>query len=321
MRILVSPGSGLFITGFMSSSLWIIVFYGFAGYFSWCPPKVRMNPTIILFTFIYAILFLMNYTFVNSVGRTDYHYLESYYMITMLPFIVLLPRKPRLLLMLFIFGMLILAGKRAGLVAYSSAILVYILMEGTGLTGKVNTIVFSIIVIFFSLIIANFIFPDKITFLIDRFSSIESDGGSGRDVAYEKIFIALTRLDFKDLLIGHGHDAVVSSNINGGFSAHNEFLEMGWDYGLIGLGLYIAILICIISYARNKSFPKQMRVGLALSATIMFVLSMTSHLVLYTTYVMNLAAFWGYIIAYKSLNTNRLYQKGINKISGYLIHS
>ena len=78
-------------------------------------------------------------------------------------------------------------------------------------------------------------------------------------------------------------------------SAHNDFLEVMYDFGLVGLLFYVLIHLSLIKWTirlfRNGSpfaFP------VLISYVCFFVMSMVSHLILYPTYFGLLTAFWAY---------------------------
>lgn len=293
-------GNELWITCFIYSSLWIVLYLGFCGLFTLNFYSIDMKRVTITFFILYAALFLFNYMTNISLGLNKRALIESYFIITLLPFVILLPKRLRFTLLILSFGFIILASKRTGLITFSAAILTYILLSGEGFSGKLNTFVTSIFLCIVGILAASYIFPEKFNYIIERFSSISEDGGSGRDRAFEVIFNKFLQTNDWDFIIGHGHNMVAVNKINLGYSAHNEFLEMAWDYGIVGLISYILILIYVLSMVNLKYLPKNIRIGLGVSATIMFCLSMTSHLVLFTTYVINLLAFWGYVTAFIS---------------------
>ena len=83
---------------------------------------------------------------------------------------------------------------------------------------------------------------------LDRF---EDSSGSGRAQIYTKIFDGVMRSSFGSLLFGHGFYATSdytkqSLEFNIAVVAHNDWLEVAYDFGLVGLILYLSILLSIL---------------------------------------------------------------------------
>ena len=93
--------------------------------------------------------------------------------------------------------------------------------------------------------------------------------------------------------MGHGFDTVLE-NSPLQLSAHCDFLEVLYDYGICGMILYLAF------YRRLWSgFIKLYRQGSELAAPmgftfiVAFVVSLFSHLVIFPTYFLGFCLFWG----------------------------
>lgn len=298
IRACIDPSGDMWINRILTPTIWILLYFGYAGFFMCYDKYIPLNKKVIVVFIIYSFLFLKNLISANIIGVTNWHFIESYYLITLIPFIILLPNKTRISLTVIMFALLLFAGKRTGLVVYMASILTWMLFSGQGLSKKVKTISLFIIIGICSLLLANSLFPEKLDFIISRFTELKEDGGSGRDTIYEVIFKRIFETDGIDFIFGHGYNAVSKSNLNNGLSAHNEFLEMAWDYGILGVILYSILIIQLFIWSRKKMFPETIRIALIVSATIMLFMSLTSHLVLYSTYVLNLVAFWGFATAY-----------------------
>jgi O-antigen ligase len=78
----------------------------------------------------------------------------------------------------------------------------------------------------------------------DRFSQLEYDNGSGRSDIYNKLLDEIEHSDFINLIFGHGYNAVTKNIF--GHPAHNDFLEILYDFGLIPLLVFILIFLIII---------------------------------------------------------------------------
>lgn len=145
----------------------------------------------------------------------------------------------------------------------------------------------------------------------DRFSSIEEDGGSGRDRVFEDVIYRFNNFGFEDQIFGRGYNMVRIEDTQTfvPISAHNDFLEVLYDYGYIGITIFVLIHLSIIilgikRYRRNSSDS----IAIIVSYICFFIMSMVSHLMIYPTYIAFLASFWGYA-TYKEKASEKLNHK------------
>lgn len=139
-------------------------------------------------------------------------------------------------------------------------------------------------------------------YISERFEQAEEDGGSGRIVIYESAINQYMSLPLSNMLVGIGFDGVRNHfNINEGndeehnASAHNDFLEMLCDFGIVGLLLYSVVIINLLRMTKKcKRASKTLYVANVAGLVVFFIMSMVSHLFLYGTYFGYLAIIWGF---------------------------
>lgn len=133
------------------------------------------------------------------------------------------------------------------------------------------------------------------TDILARFANLDEDGGSGRGEIYSWVWDRIDAASLQQILAGRGANAVARDNA--GTSAHNDFLEIAYDYGMIGLLLYLSLYVCIFSTLFHLARTRSKFTGpWAASIGIFITLSMLSHLVFIPTYVALLGVFWGYVL-------------------------
>ncbi len=146
---------------------------------------------------------------------------------------------------LALYGILILlAGKRSVFIAYIICVIIYlsfVLLSNrnkrkVGVSLKRFAFISIVFVVIF-VILSNF--SSQFEYIMNRFQNIEDDGGSGRDVIYAALFGDVSSSDFLSLFWGHGYYAVLNRFQIG---AHNDFLEIFYDYGIVALLLYLLLL-------------------------------------------------------------------------------
>ena len=126
-----------------------------------------------------------------------------------------------------------------------------------------------------------------------RFSVISATGGNGRTDIWMNVLEKMKGSSFSTLLFGHGFNSVKDSF---GISAHNDFLECYYDFGLIGIIMYLGIVIYIgksLLIAKTKKIYEY-PVFLGFYSGFI-VLSAFSHVFLYAFVSIPLYFFLGYL--------------------------
>lgn len=155
------------------------------------------------------------------------------------------------------------------------------------------------------------------SYLVSRFESIQEDKGSNRLDIYAVVWDKITISSNSEILLGHGYNSVMRNNASGeGKSAHNDFLEILYDYGILGFILYVAIIISVIRLTlrvKRDNRNSSLFVPMAMSVFILLVVSMFSHLAIYPMYYIYLTCFWGMIAGrvqyHKVRNSNNSFAK------------
>lgn len=234
---------------------------------------------------IMAVLLVYQYTkvfsFMNIFGD-DSHLISSYYILYMLPLVLLVKQKKWKIVAILIAMVVILSSlKRSGVVALVMGVMAYVVIDmylSKKLTPKV--IIGGLIVL--ALFTAIFIYYGSMgeQSLFDRFENIGNDNGSGRTLVWDVTSKMISKLDMGSLLVGNGYNTVVvNSPIN--LSAHNDFLEVTFDYGIIGLVFYVGALFCTIYYAiKMISGKSPYAPSMCMLIVIFLIQSLISHIVI-----------------------------------------
>jgi O-antigen ligase len=127
----------------------------------------------------------------------------------------------------------------------------------------------------------------------------KEDITNGREYIYTITWEMIVKSTNTQLILGHGHNAVRRDSPLE-ISAHNDYLEIIYDYGIIALILYLGLWIYVIKqfffhYRNNTVYF----VPYALSICIFAVMSVVSQLVVYVSYFLYLVMFWAIVQAAK----------------------
>lgn len=227
---------------------------------------------------------------------------EIYYLILILPWIFLFNGKHynviKILLLVLILWLTFYSLKRTAMVAVGFAFFAYLLALLKQRKLKVST-VFGISVLF--IVSYNLLLSVNAEFggrIFERFGDMESDQGSGRIDIYKDVIEAVNNFDIGHFMFGGGRGNI--GKYTHGYSAHNEFLEVLFSWGVIGLILYIIFLVKLfVMFIRSDKHLNIYPLKVA-SLGIFIAMSITSHLVIYPYLFCILTSFWGYCLCYKN---------------------
>lgn len=130
--------------------------------------------------------------------------------------------------------------------------------------------------------------------MIQRFEEVSDDGGSGRVDIWTNALNRQKETDAVGWIMGRGYNGTLHDL---GGTAHNDFIEVLFDFGFIGLLVYGALHLCLLKHLvrlvvrRSENGP-----SFAAAYMIFLVMSMVSHLIIYPTFVIYIMAFFATLI-------------------------
>lgn len=193
---------------------------------------------MIITFFILILLFYRGVVMYRSSIFEDLSLMASvYYIMCIFPIVLaVIPGKWKLLFILVLAMVLLMSGKRAGMIAFVLSVLVYWNGGNSKRKKWINFIFFCILVL-----VVVYVFPyiDSIYELrtIDRLNSLGEDGGSGRNARWMACINAIANSNFVELVFGHGMGAAWR-DLRG--EIHNDFLSVFYEYGVLAFIFYIA---------------------------------------------------------------------------------
>lgn len=143
---------------------------------------------------------------------------------------------------------------------------------------------------------------DTFSHLVSRFANIVEDGGSGRTDVYKVTWNMIISSDLLSLIFGHGWNMVIRDSPLS-LSAHNDFLECLYDFGIFGFVLFLKLIHGLIKYV-HIIHDNRFYAPFAASIVLLITTSTFAHVVIYTSYFSILAMFWS--IAIHSSKNSRL---------------
>ena len=242
--------------------------------------------------FYIAVIFLMLcialqyknlYSVANLIGDEGSHIGVSYFPLFVLP-ILLIPssRIVRYASIALTTIIIISSIKRGGMIALGASLIVYILtkqfVKGRGKISLIITLLIIVLVMGGGLY---YLSESTDNDIIERFESLSDDGGSDRDILWIDTYHNILNRDLGDRMVGNGYRSAQKVSILQ-LPAHNDVLEIWYDWGGIGLVLYGIAFISLCLYTwrmiRRKS---RYAPHMAMAITIYFIISMISIVILY----------------------------------------
>ena len=277
---------------FTSMTLWIYIYLAFYTC-SFYNNSLGNPRTLLLLSVLFFLLLLVNY-FAGVQIKDTYAYIESYFLITILPLAYLLESRKISNSILFLAVVAsVLSGKRTGAIACMIVLVIYVISNHKSIQARILAFLKLLALVVCGYFVLSTLLGTRFDLLVDRLMALSDDGGSGRDQVFALVLNDFYKSGFFQTVFGHGYNSVINSPSSLGYSAHNEFLETLYDYGLIGILLYISIFIVLWRNFR-KLKDKKIKTAYMMSILIFFINSMFSHQILYTTNIIMLCAFWGY---------------------------
>lgn len=235
---------------------------------------------IIVGMLIIAYFFLLNWRFVNAGG--EYHMGTAYWILFLLPVLLYTPHKWLRYAGVVLVGAVLFASfKRGGIMAFGLGLFAYLLVKEVFIGRKISKLMYFVIALI--ALAAVFLVVDNAldNLFTERFLSIKDDGGSGRDQVWATTWQMIQQSDFENLLFGHGYKSVLTDSPLG-LSAHNDFLECIYDFGLFGSLFYLMLHISLIRQIfRNIRLRNSEAAIMAFTYTFFLVLSLISHVLIF----------------------------------------
>ena len=285
---------GVFTT-FLRSTYWCWIY--FITYCIFTETRIK-EQQIDNYLIIITLMFCLSF-FYNHFTRNAFEILEGdnsvFYPLMFLPWIATSTSTTKRWIMLILVAICsIIALKRSGVIIISSVLVILYFRDFLYKNKNLKQWILGIAVIISCILVYQF-FSSSLLDVSQRFEMIEDDGGNGREMIYEDVIERYTSSDIVSQLFGKGYNSVTGTDKTRALSAHNDFLEVLYDFGAIGFVCYLLIHLSLITWTirlfRRRSpisFP------VLVSYVCFIVMSMVSHLILYPTYFGLLVSFWAY---------------------------
>ena len=234
---------------------------------------------IIVGMLIIAYFFLINWRYANAIG--EFHMGSAYWSLFLFPVLLYTPHKWLRYAGLALVGAVLFASfKRGGILAFGCGLFAYLFVKEILIGRKISKLMYFVIALFALATIFLVVDNALDNLFTERFLNIKNDGGSNRDQVWATTWQMIQQSDFENLLFGHGYDSV-RTNSPLGLSAHNDFLECIYDFGLFGSLFYFMLHISLIRQIfRNTRLRNPEAAIMAFTYSFFLILSLMSHVLI-----------------------------------------
>lgn len=228
----------------------------------------------------------------------------GYLFVALLPAVVLFKDRIHLQYALLIFCMLfIVLGMKRGAILVGGTSLIYFLYFNYKYNkiSKEKVIFFTLLIAVVGFFIVQYMM-DTSDFFQSRIIETKEGQSSGRDDMYAHFWSHFTNeTDMFKFFFGNGANATLNIGIN---YAHNDWLELAINQGVLGLVVYAIYWLCFWSTIRSVKHNRTAKLVLTLTFISFFIKTMFS--MSYTGYSMMACSVFGYYLAHCS-DTEELY--------------
>lgn len=229
---------------------------------------------------------------------------DIYYIFLYFPWLMLLRGGGINYLSVIGFGLVVIfAAKRGAFLAYILSSAMFFGVKNFVAKNR-NEIIFLLFAPFILLLVIFVVYRlsgDSFNFLIDRFSNIETDQGSGRVEMWSYVLDRFGDGSFFNKIFGTGYYGIRNALILGDFeelSPHNDFLQILYNYGIVGFFIHILIYVYSFAFQRKLIIRKSAYAPVfALMLTIYFLMMMVSTIFNAPGFSFTLLSFFGFILA------------------------
>lgn len=279
---------GFLFSGDLSSTLHfemfknvLMTFLLFYPFYYFANLGVLKSKNLVCFLMIMIPVFVLSYYYSEEElllsGKVVNN--TSYYFVSLIPFVFLIKRNQLLsfISMLVLMFFIIQGSKRGALISGSIGTLFFLYYK-LRMVPKKNRIRAYLVIILALIGIVYYAYHVYITneYLVRRINSMSIDNSSGRNTIYTSVFNSWLNTDsIINLLFGFGFASSLSLSGSGHY-AHNDWLELLSNFGLLGVFIYGSLFYFSIKSMKSKEWMIDKRIVLLTVISIWIFTSLIS---------------------------------------------
>ena len=264
------------ITSFMNIVMVAVI--AIVGYICVLPNDRRLIDVIVsIYIFIMSIMYILQVIHGRYVSQSA-AINSIYYVVVLLPYVLVMREKSlKIFDSLIIVLISLVSFKSTAIMIVIFVALLFYLSNKKQVTLKAFTLPIVLIIVY--VLVSLFLYS---LYGIDVYNTFVlanlQDGGNGRVDIWADVIRRFQNNSLIDKLFGVGYEGVSKTSVMMfNYSAHNDFLEILFDYGIFGLVLFVATIIGqikeLVLMHKNKYEYRVLFAGLLIEALILFVFS------------------------------------------------
>lgn len=277
----------------------------------------QLKTFILLLAMVYVYNIMHFDVAADSAGDFDFSTVnnKSYSIAALFPLLSVFWNKKWVVISLMTAALFLIAfclKRGAMLIAISCYLIAFIFMfKENQMNRKYRRVLFLLIVLLiFGIVYAFYSIYNSDDLIQARIDLTLEGGSSGRDYIYAKIWDAWLNSGFISMVVGHGPISTLSVSSN---YAHNDWLEILFDFGLIGLFLYVGVLYYITVFTfKRRGLPLQHKMGLLMCLSYIILRSSFS-MCIYELDSLLAFGYIGYIMGDNYLKRKKFVMASLNK--------
>lgn len=223
----------------------------------------------------------------------------SYFLMYSLPLVMCIKKNMiRYIMMFLILVCVMMSFKRTGSAATLLAIAVFVFIDRF-ISSKIKfTTIFGLIIVIGALAYV-IVSVSSLTdgYLLERYTQALNYGDERDDLRVIAVNMILDS-DFLPMLFGHGYDMMMYNSPEK-LAAHNDYLEVAYDYGFVGLILYLNIYLQLFKFGHKLlKIKSRYAAPFFASFVLLAMCSFFSHIFLYHHFSSLLLLFWAITISH-----------------------
>ena len=217
--------------------------------------------------------------------------------VALMPGVVLFKNNIKLQYSLLIVCMIfIMMGMKRGAIIVGVVSLIYYLyfnFKYNNQVSKGKVLFFSILIIVAAYFITEYMMESS-DYFMSRIAQTKEGNSSGRNEIYEYFWNHFkNEMDTFKFLFGNGANATLDIGIN---YAHNDWLEIAINQGVLGLVVYAIYWLCFCRTIKSIKYNKSAKLVLSLTFISFFIMTLFS--MSYTEYSIFSSTVFGYYLAH-----------------------
>lgn len=301
-----------YLKGIYMSLLPIYPFYSFAQ--TGMLNEKAFKKWIPIFFIVAIACFYSSALTLNEYASTSYEYEgdftnnSGYLVLSLLPATLLYQEKPIIQYSLLTLALyFIILGFKRGAILTAGICTIWIfyqLFKTTSAKGKVWIILFEILLLIMTILYIVYLSKSN-DYFVERLEQTQLGNSSDRDWIYTTLFnYFMNGTTIFTFLLGSGANATI--NIAGNY-AHNDWLEIAVNNGLIGIVIYVVYWISLFKTCRNaKLYPKYY---LILTTFIIIVFMETLFSMSYNSQPIYITSVLAWVLASLQTTQSSIYDK------------